>query len=60
MSGQEGDKIPVGKTIAFPIDLAPKVALVKPATDGKPQTQQTFRLVRFLGLKQLKIACIFP
>ncbi|XP_055705407.1 histone deacetylase complex subunit SAP130 isoform X2 [Phlebotomus papatasi] len=45
MSGQEGDKIPVGKTIAFPIDLAPKVALVKPATDGKPQTQQTFRTI---------------
>uniref|UniRef100_A0A1B0CTQ2 Histone deacetylase complex subunit SAP130 C-terminal domain-containing protein n=1 Tax=Lutzomyia longipalpis TaxID=7200 RepID=A0A1B0CTQ2_LUTLO len=52
MSGQEGDKIPVGKTIAFPIDLAPKVALVKPATDGKTQTQQTFRTI---GQPQMRL-----
>ncbi|XP_059622542.1 histone deacetylase complex subunit SAP130 [Phlebotomus argentipes] len=52
MSGQEGDKIPVGKTIAFPIDLAPKVALVKPASDGKPQTQQTFRTI---GQPQMRL-----
>ncbi|GAB0090128.1 hypothetical protein DMENIID0001_048170 [Sergentomyia squamirostris] len=50
MSGQEGDKIPVGKTIAFPIDLAPKVALVKP--DGKTQTQQTFRAI---GQPQMRL-----